>query len=306
MSRRYVLPAAVCAVLVAGAVFQGTASALSPAECFGETATIVGTSGDDPSLNGTAGQDVIVALGGNDTVNGLGGVDLICGGDGNDALNGGPGGDAISGDAGDDQIQGDDGFDLVFFTDSPVPVSVNLAAGTAAGWGNDTILAVEAVRGSRFPDTLSGNGASNYLDGGPSADILDGRGGPDGLDGDAGNDILRGGPGYDVVFFDFAPRAVKINLVHAAGHRLGHGHAEQHRGRGRLEVRGPHHGQREPESAVRRAGQRHDLRPQRRRPAARGRGQGHPDRRRRPRPRERRRGRRLLRRGAEDELLAPL
>jgi Ca2+-binding RTX toxin-like protein len=53
--------------------------------CFGKTATIVGTTGNDVLL-GTSGDDVIVGLAGNDYIEGRGGVDLICGGKGNDVL----------------------------------------------------------------------------------------------------------------------------------------------------------------------------------------------------------------------------
>jgi hypothetical protein len=58
--------------------------------CGGETATIVGTAGDD-SLTGTEGPDVIAGLAGNDTILGLGGDDLICGGAGANTVNGGDG-----------------------------------------------------------------------------------------------------------------------------------------------------------------------------------------------------------------------
>jgi hypothetical protein len=48
--------------------------------CEGQTATIVGTSGNDNNIVGTSGRDVIAALGGNDRVRSLGGNDLVCGG----------------------------------------------------------------------------------------------------------------------------------------------------------------------------------------------------------------------------------
>lgn len=51
--------------------------------CFGEAATIVGTSGDD-ALIGTDGPDVIVGLGGSDFIFGGDRPDLICGGRGDD------------------------------------------------------------------------------------------------------------------------------------------------------------------------------------------------------------------------------
>jgi Ca2+-binding RTX toxin-like protein len=50
----------------------------TPPTCFGQPATIVGTSAGD-MLQGTDGPDVIVGRGGQDTIYGLGGDDLICG-----------------------------------------------------------------------------------------------------------------------------------------------------------------------------------------------------------------------------------
>jgi Ca2+-binding RTX toxin-like protein len=65
-------------------------------ECDGQTATIVGTDGDDV-LIGTLGPDVIVGLNGNDLLRGVGGDDLLCGNDGADRLRGGPGNDRLFG-----------------------------------------------------------------------------------------------------------------------------------------------------------------------------------------------------------------
>lgn len=69
--------------------------------CYGQQATIVGTSGDD-TLVGTRSADVIVAKGGNDTVTGVAQGDFICGGGGNDTLDGGRGSDRANGGGGSD------------------------------------------------------------------------------------------------------------------------------------------------------------------------------------------------------------
>jgi hypothetical protein len=53
-------------------------SAPGPFHCFGERATIVGTTGDN-RLRGTGQTDVIVARGGHDIVFGRGGADRILG-----------------------------------------------------------------------------------------------------------------------------------------------------------------------------------------------------------------------------------
>lgn len=80
--------------------------------CFGQSATIVGTSGDD-ELEGTSGNDVIVGLDGDDEIEGKGGNDLICGGDGEDKLEGDDGNDVLIGGAGNDELEGDDGDDIL-------------------------------------------------------------------------------------------------------------------------------------------------------------------------------------------------
>jgi Ca2+-binding RTX toxin-like protein len=80
------------------------------APCKNQTATMVGTEGPD-TLTGTAGKDVVSALGGNDTVNGLNGKDVICGGDGKDKLNGGNAKDTLLGGAGKDSLNGGNGKD---------------------------------------------------------------------------------------------------------------------------------------------------------------------------------------------------
>jgi RTX calcium-binding nonapeptide repeat (4 copies) len=67
--------------------------------CEGETATIVGTNGND-DIVGTSGNDVIVALGGDDSIRALGENDLVCGGAGNDAMSGGAGNDLLDSDDG--------------------------------------------------------------------------------------------------------------------------------------------------------------------------------------------------------------
>ena len=92
--------------------------------------------GGDDTLNGGDGRDVLVADGGDDTVNGGAGNDALSGGGGKDTLNGDSGSDALSGGSGDDTLNGDDGRDL-------------LDGGRGAdllngGAGNDVIFAVDS------------------------------------------------------------------------------------------------------------------------------------------------------------------
>ncbi|MEX2238958.1 MAG: hypothetical protein WEB00_15645 [Dehalococcoidia bacterium] len=161
--------------------------AIVPA-CFGQPATLTGTSAGD-TINGTAGVDIIHGGDGGDTIDGLAGDDIICGGDGDDTIIGG---------LGDDEIDGGPGLDGGRF---PGPaVTVNLAAGTAlAGSNVDTLLSIENARGSIAADTLIGNGAGNKLEGLAGADTLKGAGGSDNLLGGTGDDKLEGGPGGDTL-----------------------------------------------------------------------------------------------------------
>ena len=82
-------------------------------KCFGETATIIGTSKGEP-LYGTDKRDVIWGGKGRDHLFGRGGSDLLCGGDGNDVIDGFAGNDKADGGAGSDHITGHGGADKIF------------------------------------------------------------------------------------------------------------------------------------------------------------------------------------------------
>lgn len=81
-----------------------------PILCGGKEATHVGTDAGE-TITGTAGADVIVAMGGDDRINGGGGKDLICGGGGDDTLKGSGGRDELRGGGGDDTLKGNRGRD---------------------------------------------------------------------------------------------------------------------------------------------------------------------------------------------------
>ncbi|MGH2653723.1 MAG: hypothetical protein ACRDHV_05155 [Actinomycetota bacterium] len=88
-------------------IFQYTGSA---GTCRGQEVTMLGTEGNDV-LTGTPGRDVINGLGGNDKVNGLGGNDRLCGGPGKDKLKGAGGKDFLNGGPGKDRCNGGPGRD---------------------------------------------------------------------------------------------------------------------------------------------------------------------------------------------------
>lgn len=185
---------------------------------------IVVTSGDD-IVEGLTTDDVIDALAGNDTVNGNEGNDTLSGGIGDDILNGGDGDDTLEGGPGADMLDGGAGSDTATYENSTAGVLVRLHNAAAVKFGEaegDTLTGVEHIIGSRFNDTLAGDGEDNILKGEDGDDVL--YGGPAGgddmmyggngddrifggrgddiLTGGEGNDRLRGGPGEDTLIAD--------------------------------------------------------------------------------------------------------
>jgi Ca2+-binding RTX toxin-like protein len=125
---------------------------------------------------------------------GTAGSDYFAGLAGNDSLTGGAGDDRFhffvtQGGAftsyGQDTVSGGDGADwLVFdaFGEETLPVSVDLAAGTASGGyglSGVTFSSIEGVIGTQFDDTLVGAAGNETLRGGAGDDILSGAGGGD-------------------------------------------------------------------------------------------------------------------------------
>lgn len=180
----------------------------------------------DNALNGMGGNDVLEPLRGTDFVIGGSGIDLVTYAhdiaidldlsagtatttpidevdsiSGVENVIGSPEGDTITGDAnnnildglgGDDDLDGSGGNDTVSYASlaGPLGVNLNLALGTAAGQGSDTVANFENATGSTQADVLFGDGSAN---------ILDGLAGNDNVDGQAGADQLLLGPGMDVV-----------------------------------------------------------------------------------------------------------
>jgi Ca2+-binding RTX toxin-like protein len=202
---------------------------------------VTGVSGSnfDDELIGNDADNYLGGYGGSDVIRGGAGDDQIVGSTGNDDLDGQTGSDTYpnsytNGVADDDTIA-DSGVDTgdedrVDFYGSAAPVSVDLAAGTATGLGQDTLAGIETVRGTEGADTLVGASAGETLLGMGGNDLLAGRGGADELQGGEGDDLLRpgagndtadGGPGANTLAFDEAPSGVNVSL--AAGTASGDG-----------------------------------------------------------------------------------
>lgn len=152
-------------------------SGITPAPCQGVNATLVGGPLAD-TINGTAGNDVIVSFGGDDT---------ITGGDGNDRICSDAGADFVRAEGGDDSVFGGADADRVF-----------------GGPDDDTVLG-NAGGGDN-------NDVGDSVHGGPGDDFVDGWVGDDVLWGDGGDDTIRGAAGTDRVVFDSSPNGVRANL----------------------------------------------------------------------------------------------
>ncbi len=129
------------------------------------------------SFVGDSNNNRVSGLDGDDALQGMGGNDWLSGGNGNDVLDGGAGRDEAS----------------FLSATSGVVVSLGIAGPQATGQGNDTLIAIEDLRGSSHADTLTGSGGSNYIYG---------QNGNDTLNGGGGNDYLRGGEGNDTLYAD--------------------------------------------------------------------------------------------------------
>jgi Ca2+-binding RTX toxin-like protein len=100
----------------------------------------------------------------------------------------------------------------VDYSTSAVPVTVDLAAGTAVGEGTDTLVRVEDAVGSVHDDVIRGTDDANELNGNAGDDVLEARGGDDEIEGGPGDDHYDGGPGLDVLQFNLAPSGVEADL----------------------------------------------------------------------------------------------
>jgi len=149
------------------------------------------TGGGDDTIVGGAGLDIIQSGDGDDSLFGGSGDDEFNAGSGDDAVFGGAGHDYFSGSSGNDTFDGgaeDGSFDQVSYRFASGGVTVDLSNNTASDDGDggvDTLLNVNAVRGSMFGDSITMNDDYGFVRG------------------LAGNDILTGGSGTnDEVRYD--------------------------------------------------------------------------------------------------------
>lgn len=180
-------------------------------------------------FDGAGGNDSLRGGFGDDILFGGSGQDLLFGQQGNDQLLGGDGNDFMRGGTGDDILNGGSGFDRVSFfpTGSDtitggVTVSLMLqGAAQNTGQGMDTLSGVEALSGTPFNDSLTGDNNVNWLvasdfDGAGGDDQLYGLGGNDLIEVAGGNHIIDGGADVDTLSFNglgFTVGAVSVSLA---------------------------------------------------------------------------------------------
>jgi Ca2+-binding RTX toxin-like protein len=185
---------------------------------------IVGTSEDD-FIKGNGQNNTLIGGAGDDTLYGVSANNILVGGAGSDTFRGGIGDNIIYGDSyatlggvgTESAFEIANSRDLVDFSDSGVPVTLNLSestsisylnettltldARTSIGFGKNVIYNVEDVLGGSGADILIGSEYSNVIDGANGNDIIFGFGGNNNtLIGGAGNDTILGLLGGDVIY----------------------------------------------------------------------------------------------------------
>lgn len=150
---------------------------------------IIMTGDDADSITGGSGNDTINAGIDDDYVEGNTGDDSIVGSHGSDTIRGGEGDDTIYGGFGPDPIPGTLGEE----PDATDPVPTNGLDVIDGGAGNDLIF------GEDDDDILRGGTGNDTIDGGMDDDSIRGQDGDDSLIGGQGNDTVQGGNGNDTI-----------------------------------------------------------------------------------------------------------
>ncbi|MBG0560423.1 calcium-binding protein [Actinoplanes aureus] len=181
--------------------------------------TLHGSTGNDMLYAGS-GDDVLFGESGNDKLHGESGMDILMGYQGRDHLDGGADADTLHGDESADQISADVllggvGVDTVEYSSYLKAVRVDLDGVADDGRPGEKDLVgadVERIEGGSGNDTLTGNGAANYIRGWLGNDTIRGGGGNDELDGHSDRDQVYGEAGDDVLYgFDEPAAADRLD-----------------------------------------------------------------------------------------------
>jgi len=211
------LSSSLVAVLVAVSAALVAVPASATPTCQGKVATIVGTDGDDPSMEGTDGDDVVWLGAGNDVFLGNAGDDLVCGGPGSDQLLGDNGDDILLGEDGGDLLDGGDGSDrlsggagrdvLAFdgvgsdvLLGGPNGDGLHLWGGVTNSWVPDVGPTIDLPRKTITAGPVRATVAGfEYFYATELSDTFLGTDGPEEFHGFGGPDLLRMGGGNDYV-----------------------------------------------------------------------------------------------------------
>jgi Ca2+-binding RTX toxin-like protein len=187
--RRASIAAAASSALLLPVLFPITTANAAEPTCFGQTVTIMGTSGPDDLLGEPDVSDVIYGGGGDDVI--FGAMDWTGPDEAPDLLCGGPGDDYVKGATGDDRLKGGDGDDVVNGS-----LGADVEKGNA---GNDRIGEGSYEDADSADDVMRGGPGADYLLAGEGRDRMFGQSGADRLvDQECdGPTVLSGGNGRD-------------------------------------------------------------------------------------------------------------
>lgn len=157
---------------------------------------------DHDTVDGGAGDDLIMTGDDADAIAGGAGSDTILAGLDDDTVDGGSGADRIVGGEGADSIQGGAGDDTIYGGLDPVfPDALNIPDDGSAGAPDpDPTNGTDSIDGGAGNDVIFGQDDDDTITGGDGDDSLDGGIDDDDVRGDAGNDTVLGGQGDDTVF----------------------------------------------------------------------------------------------------------
>ena len=158
-----------------------------------DTSTALDGSGGTESFSGFA---TYVGSNHGDTIYGSTGNDTVLGGSGNNMFYASTGADTLNGGVG-----GTNTFNLSLAT---AAMTVNLGAGTASGFGTDTLSNFQDIIGSSHGDTLTGTTGNDSITGGSGTDHIYAT---------TGFDTLNGGTGTNTLDFSNATTGTIINLT---------------------------------------------------------------------------------------------
>jgi hypothetical protein len=161
---------------------------------------LVAPSGRTDAIDGSGGEELILAGAGDDRIGARGAADVVFGGTGSDEIDGGGGSDLLSGGSGRDTLDGGSGLDFL-----------------SGGLGDDE------TRGGGGRDLLIETGGSDTMFGGSGDDTFlwfDAGLSPGGS---AGADRLDGGVGSDAAIFYLSSRATLDAVLEEYGDGSGSG-----------------------------------------------------------------------------------